>query len=117
MTKNLFLLFSLYFFVVQAIIVGILTGNSLFYTLGAINAGAILLISLLYFLFTPQEAQESDTKSEQKKLIKQPEKVEKEPLKEKEAPIVSEKVTEKEASIPKMVQAIPTTSQKKRRKS
>jgi hypothetical protein len=55
MTKNLFLLFSLYFFVVQAVIVGILTGNPLFYKLGAINAGAILIISLLYALFTMQD--------------------------------------------------------------
>jgi hypothetical protein len=52
MTKNLFLLFSLYFFVVQALIIGFLTGNHLFYTLGAINAGAIVIISLLYILFT-----------------------------------------------------------------
>ena len=52
MTKNLFFLFSLYFFVIQAVIIGYLSNNTLFYKLGAINAGAIILISILYALFT-----------------------------------------------------------------
>ncbi|MDR2189876.1 MAG: hypothetical protein LBP53_01480 [Candidatus Peribacteria bacterium] len=52
MTRNLFLLFVRYFFVVQAFIVGVLTGDTLYYKLGAINALAIILISICYHFFT-----------------------------------------------------------------
>ena len=71
MTKNLFLLFSFYFFVVQAIILGLLTGNVLFYQLGGINAGAMLIVSLLYFLFTksPSETLPPAKKAELKEQI------------------------------------------------
>jgi len=48
MKKNLFLLFSIYFFVVQPLIVWILRGQTNFFRLGAINLIAILLIWSLY---------------------------------------------------------------------
>ena len=48
MKKNLFLLFSLYFFVGQPIIVGFLRQEPLMFVLAVINLIAILLITLLY---------------------------------------------------------------------
>ncbi len=48
MKKNLFLLFSIYFFVVQPVIVGFLRGQTNFFRLWAINLVAILLITALY---------------------------------------------------------------------
>jgi len=48
MKKNLFLLFSIYFFVVQAFLIGVLRGQTNFFLLGAINLVAILLIGVLY---------------------------------------------------------------------
>jgi hypothetical protein len=48
MKKNLFLLFSIYFFVVQPLIIGILRWQPNFFRLWAINLLAIILIALLY---------------------------------------------------------------------
>jgi len=48
MKKNLFLLFSVYFFVLQAIVVGILRKESNFFWLGGINLLAIALIGIIY---------------------------------------------------------------------
>lgn len=48
MKKNLFLLFSIYFFVVQPVIIGFLRGQTNFFLLWAINLVAILLITALY---------------------------------------------------------------------
>lgn len=48
MKKNLFLLFSIYFFVLQPIIIGILRWQENFFRLGAINLVAIILIGILY---------------------------------------------------------------------
>ncbi len=47
MKKNLFLLFSVYFFVVQAVIAGILRWETNFFWLAGINFLAIMLIALL----------------------------------------------------------------------
>lgn len=47
MKKNLFLLFSIYFFVVQPVIIGILRGETNFFWLGWINLIAIILIGTL----------------------------------------------------------------------
>ncbi|MDR0651035.1 MAG: hypothetical protein LBG59_06690 [Candidatus Peribacteria bacterium] len=62
MTKNLFLLFVLYFFVVQALFLGMLTGDSLYYKLGGINALAIFLIVVLYHVFTAEKSDVSKAK-------------------------------------------------------
>jgi hypothetical protein len=62
MTKNLFLLFVLYFFVVQALFLGLLTGDSLYYKLGGINAVAILLIVFLYSILTTENGDTPKTK-------------------------------------------------------
>lgn len=48
MKKNLFLLFSIYFFVLQPLIIGVLRGQANFFRLGAINLVAIILIWILY---------------------------------------------------------------------
>lgn len=48
MKKNLFLLFSIYFFVLQPLIIGTLRGQANFFRLGAINLIAIILIGILY---------------------------------------------------------------------
>ena len=48
MKKNLFLLFSIYFFVIQPLIIGILRWQANFFRLGGINLVAIILIGLLY---------------------------------------------------------------------
>jgi len=48
MKKNLFLLFSIYFFVLQPLIIGILRWQANFFRLWAINLLAIILIALLY---------------------------------------------------------------------
>lgn len=47
MKKKLFLLFSIYFFVVQALIIGVLRWEQKFFRLAAINLIAIILISLV----------------------------------------------------------------------
>ena len=48
MKKNLFLLFSIYFFVLQPLIIGVLRWQANFFRLGAINLIAIILIGILY---------------------------------------------------------------------
>ena len=48
MKKNLFLLFSIYFFVLQPLIIGTLRGQANFFRLWAINLIAIILIGILY---------------------------------------------------------------------
>lgn len=48
MKKNLFLLFSIYFFVLQPLIIGVLRWQANFFRLGAINLVAIILIGMLY---------------------------------------------------------------------
>ncbi len=48
MKKNLFLLFSIYFFVLQPLIIWVLRGQANFFWLGAINLVAIILIGILY---------------------------------------------------------------------
>ncbi len=48
MKKNLFLLFSIYFFVFQPVIIWILRGQGTFFRLWAINLVAIVLIGMLY---------------------------------------------------------------------
>lgn len=48
MKKNLFILFSVYFFVVQALLAGILRSEPKFLWLGIINMIAILMLMLLY---------------------------------------------------------------------
>ena len=140
MTKNLFLLFCIYFFVVQAGIAGLLTGNSIFYQLGAINAGAILLISIFYAMFTNPT---KDAENHNKKKIATPlppenksEKVSGTPLlkggdpdtsgsggsqvaeKQEEKKVdkpLAEKTTEK-SSIQKIVPPTSTTATRRRKK-
>lgn len=48
MKKNLFLLFSIYFFVLQPLIIWVLRWQANFFRLGAINLVAIILIGMLY---------------------------------------------------------------------
>jgi len=48
MKKNLFLLFSIYFFVLQPLIIWVLRGQANFFWLWAINLVAIILIGILY---------------------------------------------------------------------
>lgn len=47
MKKNLFLLFSIYFFVIQPLVIGVLREQTNFFRLGAINLLAIIIITLL----------------------------------------------------------------------
>lgn len=63
MKKNLFLLFSFYFFVGQAVIVGILWKMSNMFWLAGINLVAILLITLLFGLFGGKEKEEGKEKA------------------------------------------------------
>ncbi|MDR2541415.1 MAG: hypothetical protein LBD11_06785 [Candidatus Peribacteria bacterium] len=126
MTKNLFLLFSIYFFVAQAIIVGLLTGNVLFYQIGAINAGAILVISILYATFTTPD-QPKEKKPIPAPIIKEePVKAkpetpaptyrneEKEKIKEEKAPY-KEPVAEKTTHQVQVVQPTPSSSKKRKK--
>ncbi|GHV25401.1 hypothetical protein FACS1894176_03790 [Bacteroidia bacterium] len=126
MTKNLFLLFSIYFFVAQAIIVGLLTGNVLFYQIGAINAGAILVISILYALFTtpdqPKEkkhlsapvVKEEPAKAKPETPTPTHHEEEKEKIKEEKAPY-KEPIAEKSTHQVQVVQAIPSASKKRKK--
>ena len=119
MTKNLFLLFSFYFFVVQALIVGLLTGNILFYQLAAINTGAMLFIILLYFLFTKPVSEEGVPAKKAEKEVK--------PLFEEEVkPKPSESevgrgagkekpLEEKKENFSKIVQPLPPAPKKRKR--
>ncbi|MDR0369296.1 MAG: hypothetical protein LBH96_01855 [Candidatus Peribacteria bacterium] len=119
MTKNLFLLFVIYFFVVQALIMGLLTGESLYYKLAGINAIAIFLISFIYNICigTPE-----------KKLTKKNENIKKEEVTIKsEDKIIQTEVIKKETpekieiaekvSVQKIVQPIPTPKKKAPRKN
>ncbi|MCX6823597.1 MAG: hypothetical protein NT085_00515 [candidate division SR1 bacterium] len=64
MKKNLFLLFSIYFFVLQPLIIGILRGQANFFWLGAINLVAIILIGMLS---SSVEAEKEKTHDHEKK--------------------------------------------------
>lgn len=55
MKKNLFLLFCIYFFVVQAVIIGIIRQETYMYVLAGVNLIAIVLILILYKAFGLQE--------------------------------------------------------------
>ncbi len=61
MKKNLILLYSVYFFVIQPLVVGIIWGQENFFRLSAINLIAIVLIGILYNTIEWK----SDTKSEE----------------------------------------------------
>lgn len=58
MKKNLFLLFSTYFFVIQPLIIGVLRWDTRFFRLAAINLLAIILIALLYSTIEWSEKEE-----------------------------------------------------------
>jgi len=63
----------IYFFVIQAIFIGLLTGNIFFYQLGAINAGAILVICIAYALFTGEKKEmKKEPKPEHKHIEPSP---------------------------------------------
>jgi hypothetical protein len=64
MKKNLFLLFSIYFFVLQPLIIGVLRGQANFFRLGAINLIAIILIGILY---NTVEGEKEETHEHEKK--------------------------------------------------
>lgn len=67
MKKNLFLLFSLYFFVIQGLIVWILRWDDKFFRLAAINLVCIVLIASSYKLFGKEEKSESKPNNEPKR--------------------------------------------------
>ncbi len=71
MKKNLFLLFSIYFFVLQPLVIWILRGEANFFWLGSINLIAIILIGILYNTveWTPEEHKEY---KEHEKPLKEP---------------------------------------------
>jgi len=69
MKKNLFLLFSIYFFVVQAVIAGWLRNIANFYILGIINLVAILLISIVH---SAMEKKADGEDSSAEKIIREP---------------------------------------------
>jgi len=66
MKKNLFLLFSIYFFVLQPLVIGVLRGQANFFRLGAINLVAIILIGILY---NTVDNMTDETKENEKKPI------------------------------------------------
>lgn len=66
MKKNLFLLFSIYFFVLQPLVIWVLRGQANFFRLGAINLVAIILIGILY---NTVEGTTEETKEHEKKPI------------------------------------------------
>jgi len=66
MKKNLFLLFSIYFFVLQPLVIGVLRGQANFFRLGAINLVAIILIGILY---KKVDNMTDETKENEKKPI------------------------------------------------
>lgn len=67
MKKNLFLLFSLYFFVIQGLIVWILRWDDKFFRLAAINLVCIVLIASSYKLFGEEEKSEYKPNNEPKR--------------------------------------------------
>jgi hypothetical protein len=116
MTKNLFLLFVLYFFVVQAAIIGFLTGDIVYYQLAGINAIAIFLISLLYSLFTGNSEKKQTKKKEPSKEEPKP------TTKPQEHTTIQPEATEKieiaeKITVQKIVQPIPNTRKKAPRKT
>ncbi|MDR0282033.1 MAG: hypothetical protein LBI53_01555 [Candidatus Peribacteria bacterium] len=115
MTKNLFFLFSLYFFVIQAVIIGYLSNDLLFYKLGAINAGAILLISILYALFTQPNT--LGEKAEKKEKAIPPKTTEPAPLDPiKKEPEKSFEPKKETVGISKIVQSTTPPEKKKKKK-
>ena len=115
MTKNLFFLFSLYLFVVQAVIIGYLSNDPLFYKLGAINAGAIILISILYALFTQPNIQ--GEKAEKKDKTLPPKITEPAPLEPiKKEPEKSPEPKKETVGISKIVQSTTPPEKKKKKK-
>lgn len=74
MKKNLFLLFSIYFFVLQPLIIWVLRGQANFFRLGAINLIAIILIGLLYNT-VENEKKEDHQEHEKKQAINKEAKV------------------------------------------
>lgn len=71
MKKNLFLLFSIYFFVLQPLVIGVLRWQANFFRLGAINLIAIILIGLLYNT-VEGEKKESHEHEKKPEVIKEP---------------------------------------------
>jgi len=123
MTKNLFLLFSIYCFIVQAIILGFLTGDSVYYKLAGINAIAMLLIGLIYYICTAPNRDEgwipwkswasrpNDANNREAPLIRPiPEGKTPEGKNEKSKEPLAEK-----SSVQKIVQPIPPTTKRKRK--
>lgn len=47
MSRSLWFLFCIYLFVIQALLLGILTSNPLFFKLGVVNAAILLLVALI----------------------------------------------------------------------
>ena len=64
MKKNLFLLFSIYFFVLQPLVIGLLRWQANFFRLAAINLLAIILIGILY---NTVEGEKEETREHEKK--------------------------------------------------
>ena len=62
MKKNLFLLFSFYFFVLQSVFIGLLRGEPKFYRLALVNCVFICLIAI----FAKDGNQNLDEKSQSK---------------------------------------------------
>ncbi|MDD2537225.1 MAG: hypothetical protein PHU61_01890 [Candidatus Absconditabacteria bacterium] len=108
MTKNLFLLFSLYFFVGQSLIIGFLRKETSFYRLAVINAIAILLISIVYAFCTRETSPKKEKKSPNKVSIEQ------EVIQETNNP--KETVFTEKISIQKVVQTTPAPIEKKKKK-
>ncbi len=71
MKKNLFLLFSIYFFVIQPLIIGILRGQANFFRLGGINLIAIILIGLLYNTIDGSEELKKEHKEHEPTPVKE----------------------------------------------
>ncbi|MCX6825087.1 MAG: hypothetical protein NTY80_02570 [candidate division SR1 bacterium] len=69
MKKNLFLLFSIYFFVLQPLIIGILWNQANFFRLGAINLIAIISIGIAISAYDKsKEPQEANVEHERKSV-------------------------------------------------
>ena len=68
MSSNFIFLFCVYLFVVQAVIVGILTKNPMFYKLAIVNAAILILAAIIYGMSTTSKksSKSRDTKKETK---------------------------------------------------
>jgi hypothetical protein len=120
MTKNLFLLFVVYFFVLQAGILGLLTGDTLYYKLGGINALAIILISIIYSLCTSSPSETTPKKEKKAEPFSPVHEKKDTPKEEGRGELISESKPAQEPlnekiGIPKIVQA-PVAPKKKRKK-